>query len=566
MCFLQKSNKDSVLALIDIVLCVVLSIICTAASKYISNGSCIVTMVFVVCAFIVFVFLICSTYCIRYFILRVKIDQCNNSINVGLSKYINRLMTRRHHIEFVAGIIFCSWLISLVCLYPGTCINDTWNELQQYIAYTAGEGSLSDHHPFTDTLIMGTLIVPLSMATGKWHVVMFIYVLLQAIFTCFAFSYTVDYAYKKLKLNEIIIFGLIIFYCACIVYPTSVQTISKDSLFSWIFVIFMVYYIEIVRTEGACLLKKNFLVLFIIVALMCCLTKKIGIYIILASLLLLLVQRNNRKKVIFSITAVVMIIVLVVPIVKSQMGIVPGGKQEMFSLPFQMTARYVRDYHDEVSKEEKLIIDRVLDYDDLAKKYDPLNADPVKQFSQKGQTEDYVNYIKLWFKQGLKHPKVYIDATNAMLSGWFSFVEYKPLMNMDWHSALNPDLISEWVTIRGWSEKIAKEYQSMFDYLYNNPLTHIFLAYGFYSALIPAFAIGTTLRSWKKKKKYWIVIVPIVLSIILGCWLGPLSIHFEGRRYLYPIVYTSPLLIMWCLYVYKDNSSGKNGKCEQVSG
>lgn len=45
---------------------------------------------------------------------------------------------------------------------------------------------------------------------------------------------------------------------------------------------------------------------------------------------------------------------------------------------------------------------------------------------------------------------------------------------------------------------------------------------------------------------------PMVLSLIFGCWLAPVSIHFEGRRYLYPLTYTAPLLLAWCMFVYQN--------------
>lgn len=53
--------------------------------------------------------------------------------------------------------------------------------------------------------------------------------------------------------------------------------------------------------------------------------------------------------------------------------------KEMFSLPFQQTARYVKEYGDEISEEEREIIAKVLDYDSLAEIYEPMTADPVKQ-------------------------------------------------------------------------------------------------------------------------------------------------------------------------------------------
>ena len=87
-------------------------------------------------------------------------------------------------------------------------------------------------------MVMGILIVPLSKLTGKWHMVMFLYVLLQAVLTSLAFANTVSYVYKKLRLGSRITTGMLLVYCVLPIFPASVQTISKDSFHSWGFVFF----------------------------------------------------------------------------------------------------------------------------------------------------------------------------------------------------------------------------------------------------------------------------------------------------------------------------------------
>ena len=60
--------------------------------------------------------------------------------------------------------------------------------------------------------------------------------------------------------------------------------------------------------------------------------------------------------------------------------------KEMFSLPFQQTARYVKEYGDEIPGEEREVIAKVLDYDSLAEIYEPMTADPVKTTYRSGST------------------------------------------------------------------------------------------------------------------------------------------------------------------------------------
>ena len=94
------------------------------------------------------------------------------------------------------------WLPLLMALYPGTLINDTWGQLQQFIiSIKMGDitqNILTDQHPIFDTLFMGLLIIPIVELTGNWHIAIFIYVLFQALLTSLAFSYSILYIRKNL--------------------------------------------------------------------------------------------------------------------------------------------------------------------------------------------------------------------------------------------------------------------------------------------------------------------------------------------------------------------------------
>lgn len=551
---IDEAKRIKVLARIDYFLCMVLALAFTAAPYYMINGDCSITLSFCMSTMTLFIIFITATWLIRRCLNKANFERKNKRI---LLCYFEKLMDNQYNIFLIAGIIFVCWIPTLVFLYPGTLINDTWGQLQQFMNFIEGNGGLRDHHPIFDTLLMGTLIVPLSEQTGKWHLVIFGYVLLQSFITSIVFACTVNYVYKKLKLGSIVAFGIMLLYCILPVFPASIQTVSKDALFSWIFVLFLICFIEIIRSKEEILNSKRFLSIVTSLTLLCCLTKKVGMYVVLLSLLsIALFLKKSRRYVLIPIGCLIVMMFVIMPYVSDVMNVTSGGKQEMLSIPFQQTARYVKYYGSDMTEDETIIIDKVLTMSDLAERYDPYNADPVKGYSQKGNDEDYIEYIKVWIKQGIRHPDVYISAFNCMLSGWFSWSEYAPLMNMDWCSQLNPEMIPDWVPIRGFSASTANAYQEVYHNLYKIPIISIFLSYGFYAALIPAFALGTVFRKWKNKSaKYWLAIVPTLLSIVLGCWLAPLSTHIEGRRYLYPVIYTMPLILAWCLFVYKMEHS-----------
>lgn len=452
-----------------------------------------------------------------------------------------------HKLLFYSLIIFICWLPILLILYPGTFSNDTYGQLAQFSAF-----KFSDHHPIFDTLIMGTMIYPLAKIISNWQIAMFIYVIIQSIITSLVFGYSLVYAQNKLKIPKKIIYIFLGIYALLPIFPGCVQQINKDTIFSWIYVLFYINFIEIIRTKGENLKNKKSLILLIIISMLCCLTKKIGMYVVLLSYLILLLTRiKYKKKIIYTIGTCLIIMFGILPISFKMFNIEKGGSQEKYSLLFQQSARYIKYHHSEIDEEEKKIIETAIGKDTktIIEVYNPILADPIKGGTQNTDTKGYLRYLLVWFKQGLRHPRTYIDATNAMLSGWLSFNEYKPLMNMNWHNQLDPNIIPKKTTERTFNKKIADDYENLYDRLYQIPIIGVLFTTGLYTCLIPIFIILTIL---KYNKKNSIVLVPLILSIILGCFLSPTSENIEGQRYLIPVIYTTIISVMWCIYSIKE--------------
>ncbi|MFT9410548.1 DUF6020 family protein [Liquorilactobacillus hordei] len=555
----EKMNIVKLNSKFEYTLNLMVSLMLAAAPKYIQMGYCKFNLGYFLTVLWIFMALTVISWGLRSKLL-------NNSINKDAffdsNKWIKIIFNSKYSVLYITLIIFSCWLPVIISLYPGTLINDTWGQLGEFINFSKGgvihKGVLSDHHPFVDTLIMGSIITPFGKLFHNWQLGIFVYVIIQAFFSALSFSLTVKYAHAKLMLKNTFLVFMVAFYALCPVFPASVQTVSKDALFSWIYVIFIILYIEAIRTKCQCFNNIKYDIWMIVVASLSILTKKVGLYVILFSLLALifLIPKNRIKS--FGVLIVTLFIsVGLSGMIKSNLKVVPGGKQEMFSLPFQQTARYYKYYKNEVTKKEYRTLNEVVDMKNIDKRYNPTLADPVKGYNDRGSTQQYINYLKVWFAEGIKHPRVYFDAGVAMLSGWFSFSEYNPLMEMSWHSQLNPSLIPSTVPDRrGFFKYSSDTTQQFFNDLYSNPLFTIFLSYAFYATLIPVFVISTLCKKWysTELKYYWLAMVPLILSLVLGCWLSPVSIVFEGRRYLYPVVYTLPIMVALCVSMYQKKS------------
>lgn len=534
------------ISLIDIIFILIFSI-CFTLSDDLINDRKLLFSLNLLCKYIGFVLLfILITIAFRLILSKLPKSKKRNN------KIVDKIMKNKKRIFIIASIIFICWLPILAMLYPGTCINDTWGQLRSVISLRNGQWNMSAHHPVFDTLFMSTIILPIVYKFGDWHLAIFIYVLIQAIITSFVFSYSLIYAKEKLKLNNTIIILFLLIYILCPIYVTSVQTVSKDALSAWIYVLFVIQYIEIIRTKGIYLHNAKNVIIHVITIIFCIFTKKIETYVLLFSYIpLLIVYIKKIKYLLIPFFSIIFTSFIFMPTIRLTFNISKSGKQEVFSLPFQMTARYVKYNDEKVTKEEKEIIDKVLNYDELSTHYNPTNSDPVKKYSQKGKDSDYVDYLKVWLKQGLKDPKVYLKAIVCQIAGWFSTAEYKPLMNMNHHNQIDNYSIPESAAIRNnFSEKTYTIYNNIYDFIYKIPLLKIFLSYGFYATFLPMFIMLTLL----KNRKYDLILccIPLFFSIIIGLYLAPVSVHLEGLRYLYPITYSLPILLILTIYSYKE--------------
>ena len=188
----------------------------------------------------------------------------------------------------------------------------------------------------------------------------------------------------------------------------------------------------------------------------------------------------------------------------------------------------------EISEEDKEVIDKVLDYDDLGERYEPDLSDKVKnKFNKYTTDEELMDYFKVWFKYLLKRPGVYIDATINNVYGYFY-----------------PNT-SAWYIYTGLNEKLP---EAGFDYHFNglSGLRTVLSAYGEAFPYIPILGTISNIGMvvWihiillgmlivNKMKKYIVLLLPAI-SLILVCIVGPANTYF---RYILPCVFALPPLI-----------------------
>lgn len=476
-------------------------------------------------------------------------------------------------------LIFALWLPWVVSLYPGAMLWDTYYQIWQ--CYPEGhpiylipwaptesfvDNYFSDHHPIFDTLIFGAFARASDALFGTWNPGVFAFILLQALGTAASFAAAVEYLRRQgcprpLRIGCTLFFALVPFY------PLYTAAMIKDSLFSWLYVPWFLIVVEIARTQGACLAKNRIAVWFVVLSLLLCLTKKTGVYVVLFTVVVLAIavawsywrrcsKRTSatasavlfRHTILFRLVAcgvasLVLMQIILPYLVFPVLDVVPGGKQEALGPLFQQTARYVSEHGDDVTSDERAAIDKVLGYDDLAERYVPEWADPVKfEFNTESTANDLGNYLKTWVKQGLRHPGSYLRATWATAGPYF-FPSDPIVIRRDTGDVEHDGSPLVWQPVA------LDDYRTfmlgLYDTLASAPIIGVVFQmclYTFYAPLV-GFVVGLKRHS-RITASYGAVVISLVTCIVT-----PMT----HARYALPLIYTAPLLLcfLFCPKLYR---------------
>ena len=331
-----------------------------------------------------------------------------------------------------ALLMFFCWLPYLLAYSPGLVNYDTVNQVLDVfngvspVPFGFVEGQeevtvfLNAHHPvFVSLLFAG--FIRLGQLFGDPSRGLFLYILCQMALAAVLFSWSCG-RLVQLGVSRVYTRILYLFFALFPPVPYYVCNMLKNSLHSILFVPwFMLYLLFAVKAGHPSRRDK---VLFIVLSVFLCLTQNTGIYLVLLSAVVLLftVNKKERPAIATYIGSLAVIFMILLPkILYPAFNIFPGGKQELLGTLFQQTARYVREYEEEVTPEEKEVISRVLDYDALTEKFEFGTSDPIKATYHLHVTrQEMMEYYKLWLRMGIRHPGTYFRATFPICGSFFT--------------------------------------------------------------------------------------------------------------------------------------------------
>lgn len=249
---------------------------------------------------------------------------------------------------------------------------------------------------------------------GAFAVAMIQLLAILAVVSC-----TLKYMLKQ-KIHFGIVLCTMIYYIAAPRIQSYMFLITKDVLCGCVLLIFFVNAYKILQDKEERSRKR-----FVFLWLSACgvsLLRNDGKILMFLSLVVMIVfmGKEFRKQLILITVTCMMIVLSFTRVLMPALHITPVSSRAFFSIPFQQTARYIKEYGDEVTEEEKEAIDAVLSYDDLAQLYVPRRSDAVKNtYKSEVSKNDLKRYFKVWLQMFCKHPGVYFEAT---MNNYFYYV------------------------------------------------------------------------------------------------------------------------------------------------
>lgn len=435
--------------------------------------------------------------------------------------------------------IWVAWLPWMLVFWPGSVDWDSYGQICQM----TGSAEMTAHHTVLSTWLHGWCFWA-GRFLGSDNLGVFLYILLHSLVCAWAFSRIVRFA-ARLGCSRSLQYGVTAFFALVPVWGAFIQTPVKDTLFAGVFAAFAVYTAEFILFPQSFASNKKKLVFYIVLALLCCLLRKNGSYAVVPTLLLLLLAhwRGPLRRQAAILFAGALLGMMGFSLFTGKVLDIPAGSVgEALSIPFQQTARYVSEYGDEVTDQEKEVIDTVLAYDQLAENYNPELSDGVKQFYKNVGKRDLLRYILVWAEMGIKHPGCYLQATHANSYGYYTICKSQPT-NEYYMFIYSPSM--EWANLdiayadqTGYLRYALIQWTALFEKI---PLFGLLTSIGFLSWGLFALAY-CLLRAHAKK------LSPLLVGLLilwLTCIASPVN---DCIRYFLPVMACIPLV--FCVAIY----------------
>ena len=484
-----------------------------------------------------YLFLVLISYLFRF------LDK-NNFSEENKEKKDNKFVAtfKKHPFLFSLCFIVICWLPYIISYYPIILSPDPSFQIRQFFGIRTKYADyailldenvvMTNHHPVTHTMLLGGCL-KLGTMIGNDNLGLFFYSIIQISVLTSVLAFSIYYM-QKMGLKTKYLIGVLLIYALVPMFPLYAMSGVKDVLFGAFIFLYFIFLHNLVKTKCEGYKWWNYL-LIIILLILICLFRNNGIHVLILSLpFTLIIARKKWKQLLTVMVCVFGFYGVFDKVILPYYKITPGSIREVLSVPFQQTARLAKYHGNEFTEEEIAVIDKILGYDDLAERYDPELADPVKnEFNKYATDEDLKEYFKVWFNGLIKHPGTYIEATMNNVYGFFYPEKTKWYVYYKFDDRITENGFDYHYNSLETSRNILSEYAVAFPYI---PGIGLISNIGFNVWIIfTLFAYAI----YKKLYKNILILAP-ALILILVCVVGPANTYF---RYALPFIFAMPFII-----------------------
>ena len=307
------------------------------------------------------------------------------------------------------------YLLLLVLSYPALPSTDSVSQIVQSFS----GNQWANNHPISHTAFQYICIKAGITILHSANAGLLLISLFQLFFAVLAVSYSADTMLHRFKLPLLIPVASLVYYVFHPLIQRKMFFLTKDIIYSSAYLAFILSFYLLLSGKQK---KKDVFVLILSGIFFLLFRNEAKAISILAMLLLIITRIPRRKYAAAVLLATVLISSCMSFLVLPLFNIQSGSVREVLSIPFQQTARYLKEYPDDVTAEEKAAIDAILDYDTIGKVYNTDFSDPVKlTFNEAYEKEELLSYLKTWARMFTKHPDAYIQATINNYYQYFAF-------------------------------------------------------------------------------------------------------------------------------------------------
>lgn len=455
---------------------------------------------------------------------------------------------RKHPFGAAWACMMGVWICHLLLRYPGAMSYDNWDQLTQYF----GINSYSTSQPIFHTWLFGSF-VRLGMRLGSCNAGLFLFVLFQSLIMSAVLSYSMLLMrrWKTPAWLRCLTMGI----CCIAPYYTGYAAFPiKDYLYTAFYLLLVLEVMEWIKAPEAFGRSCWKRLLWIPAASLMILFRKNGIYVYLAVVCVILLYQAAgciKTRRIGGRAVIGICICLLFPfiavkgteaVITARYQVHQDSPKEMFSLPFQQTARYVKEYGDEIPDGEREVIAKVLDYDALPEIYTALTADPVKTTFHAQNTGEVAAYFKVWLRQFFRHPLCYLEAT--WNQNYYIFAPYVDNIVYNKNCYVGAELVwnsefyeSVHFEVPERIQGLAQIAVSFYALLTRLPVVGMLNNVAFYVILMFVILCFMLKDGYRKEL---IVMVPLLVSFLFIIMAPQIQ---DQPRYAFPVVYAMPAVV-----------------------